>query len=386
MDGKGGPFLHQLTVREWKNPEFQFCQPRHIHFAYFSALVDAYRTILRQWISSTTLSTTTIITTTPESILREAAYRAEYERDQQLQQSQKQQEEGEIVAIDWHDFVVVETIDFPADEMVVNVLPPPTASAVELLPSQPTTAAAAGIAATMPRQDDENGMDESSDEEDGETIRVVPSYQPKVVGASDLSSTRAIDPVTGKSISVADVPQHLRIQLLDPKWAEERKKFQEKQKDSNLVGGEAMVANVSRLAREGEENVASATTVPVTMTATNPVRMMAPAASMSLPKRSFEAIGGATNTGAVSSPTVPFMDKRPRIESNLFQSGDAAVEQIATCPFLPGNMLGLTVTMLLSTRRRLPLLPFIMFVLILQDCSSFAFPIFFSILQPTTLG
>lgn len=99
--------LHQLTltVREWKNPEFQFCQPRHIHFAYFSALVDAYRTILRQWISSTTLSTTTIITTTHESILREAAYRAEYERDQQLQQSQKQQEEGEIVAIDWHDFL-----------------------------------------------------------------------------------------------------------------------------------------------------------------------------------------------------------------------------------------------------------------------------------------
>jgi Surp module len=82
MDGKGGPFLHQLTLREWKNPEFQFCQPRHIHFAYFSALVDAYRTILRQWISSTTLSTTTIITKTPESILREAAYRAEYERDQ----------------------------------------------------------------------------------------------------------------------------------------------------------------------------------------------------------------------------------------------------------------------------------------------------------------
>ena len=41
--------------------------------------------------------------------------------DQQLQQSQKQQEEGEIVAIDWHDFVVVETIDVPADEMVFTL-------------------------------------------------------------------------------------------------------------------------------------------------------------------------------------------------------------------------------------------------------------------------
>jgi splicing factor 3A subunit 1 len=329
MDGKGGPFLHQLTLREWNNPEFQFCQPRHFHFAYFSALVDAYRTILRQWISSST-STTSI--TPPESVLREAAYRAEYERDQQLQQSQKQQEEGEIVAIDWHDFVVVETIDFPVDEMVVNVLPPPTASSAVLLPSQ-TTTTAAGIAATSPRQynDEENVMDESSDEEDGETIRVVPSYRPKVVGASDLSSTRAIDPITGKSISVADVPEHLRIQLLDPKWAEERKKFQEKQKDSNLVGGEAMVANISRLARGREGNVTStttvsATTVPVTMTATQPVPMMASAtSSMSLPKRSFEAVSVASNIGANSSPIVPVMDKKPRIESNLFQPKDAAV-------------------------------------------------------------
>jgi hypothetical protein len=45
---------------------------------------------------------------------------------------------------------VVETIDFPADEMVVNVLPPTTPSAAGLLPVQTTTAAAAGIAATMP--------------------------------------------------------------------------------------------------------------------------------------------------------------------------------------------------------------------------------------------
>ena len=49
MDGKGGPFLHQLTLREWTNPEFAFCQPRHAHFAYFSALVDAYRKILHEW-------------------------------------------------------------------------------------------------------------------------------------------------------------------------------------------------------------------------------------------------------------------------------------------------------------------------------------------------
>jgi len=37
---------------------------------------------------------------------------------------------------------------------------------------------------------------------------------------------------------------------LDPKWAEERKKFQEKQKDSNLVSGDLVASNISRFSRE----------------------------------------------------------------------------------------------------------------------------------------
>ena len=92
-------------------------------------------------------------------------------------------------------------------------------------------------------------MDESDDEQ--ETIRVVPSYTPKVVATTNVKETRAIDPITGKSVSVADMPEHMRIQLLDPKWAEERKKFQAAQKDSNLVAGDAVVANLSRIAKGG---------------------------------------------------------------------------------------------------------------------------------------
>ena len=42
----------------------------------------------------------------------------------------------------------------------------------------------------------------------------------------------------------------MRIQLLDPKWAEEKKRFQEKQKESNLVSGDAIATNISRLVGE----------------------------------------------------------------------------------------------------------------------------------------
>lgn len=255
MDGKGGPFLHQLTLREWSNPEFGFVQPRHGHFAYFSALVDAYRKIIHDWTLPEALSKddkkkTSSPLATRQTVLQEVAYRVEYERELE----ENHPEEGEVVPIDWHDFVVVETIDFPADEKVEAILPPPPpAQLAAFLPSgvaaaAPKTASAAGGAG--------NEMDESDDEDDdqGETIRVVPSYTPKVVSASSFSQARAIDPITGKSVAVADMPEHMRIQLLDPKWAEERKKFQDKQKDSNLVGDEAIVNNINRLSRARAED------------------------------------------------------------------------------------------------------------------------------------
>lgn len=251
MDGKGGPFLPALVSREWSNPEFAFCQPRNIHFAYFSALVDAYRNILTE---VTEAANSTTSTTTPEvysvqTALNDAAYRTEYERElerrRQKQQENSNMEDGEIAnAIDWHDFVVVETIDFPIEERVdvsLSMQPTKMASTTALTT---TTTDLVVHGSTV-----ETDMDESSDEDDADSnIRVVPSYKPKVVGTFDPSTARAVDPLTGKSVSVADMPEHMRIQLLDPKWAEERKKFQDKQKDSNLVGGDAVVANFARLA------------------------------------------------------------------------------------------------------------------------------------------
>jgi len=265
MDGKGGPFLPALINREWSNPEFGFCQPRNIHFSYFSALVDAYRKIIADFVEAAKEAEaikegTTTTDTKPvydvQTALNDAAYRTEYERELERRRQKNQEnscaamEDGEIAnVIDWHDFVVVETIDFPKEETVdvgLSMLPTKTAT---------TTAAPANIAPAHPttvRSNDNMDMEESSDEEDDETdnIRVVPSYTPKVVGTYDPSTARAVDPLTGKSVAVSDMPEHMRIQLLDPKWAEERKKFQDKQKDSNLVGGDAVVANIARMSQK----------------------------------------------------------------------------------------------------------------------------------------
>ena len=124
--------------------------------------------------------------------------------------------------------MVVETIGFAVDEVVESLPPPP--------PPPPVVVGAGG-----------------GGEEEGETIEVVEDYSPTVVSSrSKLASpshTHVIDPITKKSIPVADTTEHMRIQLLDPKWAVEKRRFMEKQKDSNYVEGETIARNVDAFAR-----------------------------------------------------------------------------------------------------------------------------------------
>lgn len=242
-------FLLQLTNREWNNPEFAFCQPRHGYFAYFSALVDAYRQVLNTWSASSNSNNPAHQQvrdlTSVEACLEEAAYRVEYDR----YVAQQNQDSDKVVQINWHDFVIVETIDFAIDETVeMGIMPPPP----------PPMSIPYVATATPPTT---NVSEEYTyEDEDQEQIRLVPNYQPRVVGTDTKAPRYMIDPITGKSVAVEDMPEHMRIQLLDPKWAEERKKFQEKQKDSNLVSGDLIASNLARMtqARGGLAKVSSA--------------------------------------------------------------------------------------------------------------------------------
>lgn len=145
--------------------------------------------------------------------------------------------------VDWYDFVVVETIEFPVDE-VVEMLPPPPPP----LPPVPTKSVP-----VAPAVNDE--MDESSDEsdDDNEDVQVVSDYKPNVVSSkttlASTDRTHVIDPITKKAIPINDMTEHMRIQLLDPKWGAEKKKFLEKQKESNYVQGEMIARNVDAFAK-----------------------------------------------------------------------------------------------------------------------------------------
>mmetsp|Transcript_9409 Transcript_9409/g.14023 ORF Transcript_9409/g.14023 Transcript_9409/m.14023 type:complete len:748 (-) Transcript_9409:180-2423(-) len=300
--GSKNSFLRELTHQEWGNPLYGFLQPRHGDYAYFTQLVDIYRRILQRTVVmhekkitqmkkmkqeggdvSTSTSLLTMIslkkmvgidnanTEKDESLNQQlheeirsienmagnmhkcldyAAYQAEYDRyneEKRQEELEKMMNEGGdgflggSARVDWHDFVVVETIDFAVDE-VVEALPPPPPP----LPKEE-------VEEKKPPAADNDDMEASSDEEDREEIEVVPDYTPKVVSSqakfASESRTHVIDPITKKSIPIADMTEHMRIQLLDPKWAAEKERFMEKQKDSNLVGGDMIARNVDAFTR-----------------------------------------------------------------------------------------------------------------------------------------
>jgi len=307
--GGDGGFLKALTLREWTNPLFAFLQPTNASHAYFTSLVDIYTSILKPGLleqrqqkqrqrdtenpvgdegksfltvasAATTagggghVSSAEDLDVVPVDLLEGedahdaaltlAAYRAEFARYRSELDVGKRGGVGSgstfdgspnVVGIDWHDFVVVETVSFDRNEIVDTAPPLPLRLTKEVgnKNAKKKLDVGGGDDASMPHSNDEH-MTTASDEET-EEIHVVPSYRPKVVRAAGTideaeAGQLVVDPISGKSVPVGDLSEHMRIQLLDPKWAEDRKKFLNKQKESNIVGGEALARNIAYFAKE----------------------------------------------------------------------------------------------------------------------------------------
>lgn len=131
----GRSFMTTLSQKETRNYQFDFLRPQHSLYQFFSRLVDQY-TILLQSASSDAVHAQKVRIQELESyaadrfnILGRAKQRAEWVKYQE-EQKQKKEEEAEkermeYAQIDWHDFVVVETVLFEEADDQAD-LPPPT--------------------------------------------------------------------------------------------------------------------------------------------------------------------------------------------------------------------------------------------------------------------
>ncbi|KAL6292551.1 hypothetical protein ACE6H2_000693 [Prunus campanulata] len=270
----GKSFLLGLTNRETNNPQFHFLKPNHSMFTLFTSLADAYSKVLMPPTGLTEKLKKSIADMT--TVLERCVHRLEWERSQE-QARQKEEDEIELermqmAMIDWHDFVVVESIDFADDED--EDLPPPM-TLEEVIRRSKVTDMEEDI--VEPGKEVEMEMDveemqlveeglrtarieENGDEKKNENkvtddpeppMRIVKNWKrPEDRIPAERDPTKyVISPITGELIPINEMSEHMRISLIDPKYKEQKERMFAKIRETTLAQDDEISRNIVGLAR-----------------------------------------------------------------------------------------------------------------------------------------
>ena len=354
---KGKSWTTALSQREARNFQFDFLRPQHSLYNFFSRLVDQYTLLLQTGPDGQKAEQARIRELQSNlqdrfRVMNLAKKRSEFVKYQESQKQRKEEEaEAERIAyaqIDWHDFVVVETVLFTEADDQVD-LPPPTslndlqsasleqkammslarpdmrieeamptddmngyaygytngydtngyAAAPPLPQSYPATYSPAPIQPQMPyapippptdlpappglpqapsfaslpsRPDTASprppqsitpqpapSQPQPSAASGPPKMNVRSDYIPRAALRTQTALRTAICPNCGQSIPVAELEQHLKIELLDPRWKEQQAKSQSRFSTTNLgLGGVDVAANLKRLRDKREGGSVSA--------------------------------------------------------------------------------------------------------------------------------
>ncbi|KAF8633734.1 hypothetical protein AX17_004390 [Amanita inopinata Kibby_2008] len=311
---RGRNFLATLSAREGRNYQFDFLRPTHSLFPCFNRLVEQYTKILhpnKEMLEQLKERTQEGARRKTLEISRKYA---KWERNKrEKNQKMRDDEEAERIAfaeIDWHDYAIVQTIEFTAADANAELPAPMSVQEVENMTlaqkrmaamimentveeveahrarqaaAEAEAAVAVGSAgpgangpASMGAEDDAE-MEESEDEgdvadasrrqrEEEERLKEIAraqalqvnttgpmkirtDYVPKL-GAKGTKATMTTCTICGQQIPVDELQEHMRIELLDPKWKEQRDALEaRKAQASELQRGANVVTSLKNLAR-----------------------------------------------------------------------------------------------------------------------------------------
>ncbi|KAL2866039.1 putative pre-mRNA splicing factor [Aspergillus lucknowensis] len=318
---RGKSFMTALSQREARNFQFDFLRPQHSLYQFFTRLVDQYTILLRPDGVDNATSEKKRIAELEQNvknrfhILERAKQRAEWVKYQEQQKQRKEEEEEneriEYAQIDWHDFVVVETVLFTEADDQVD-LPPPTSlndlqsasleqkamislnplrieeamptdletpTYYNAYPPQPEPSPALPPAGpTYPPQAQSQAMPippvtaTAAAQEEGQRIRERMEAREQATAAKATSTQQpmrirsdyvpraqarrlnpagamALCPNCKQQIPEAELQQHMRIEMLDPRWREQQAKAQARTATTNLSTAD-VVGNLKRLASQ----------------------------------------------------------------------------------------------------------------------------------------
>ncbi|KAK9375157.1 Pre-mRNA splicing factor PRP21 like protein-domain-containing protein [Lipomyces chichibuensis] len=292
----GKSFSNMLSQREERNYQFDFLRPNHSFYPYFTKLVEQYRKVLNP---TSSLSDIWIQNLKNKfHVLEKARQRADWQKHQEVE-TQKAAEEAEAeriayAQIDWHDFVVVETIEFTSADDEVELPPPMSLSELEHTsleqkqimslfndasridtetappteeildipaPPEPAPSAPPSAATLVPEESEEEQRIRERQEglrrqRQAEAAALNPGLQNiKVLphGSTRRSNQKASKiimqecPLCHQQIPSSEFQEHMRIEQLHPRWKEEKAKIDARNAISNLAFSD-VTTNIKRLA------------------------------------------------------------------------------------------------------------------------------------------
>ncbi|KAG6543090.1 hypothetical protein Mapa_015586 [Marchantia paleacea] len=270
----GKNFLNGLTNREHSSPQFYFLKPTHSMFTFFTALADAYSKVLMppKGLVEKLKRDSTNKTLVLERSLQRLEWERSQERARQKAEDEIEQERMQMALIDWHDFVVVETIEFAEEED--EELPQPMtleevvrrSKALAMEEDEEETAEAGkevememdveelqlvedGMSAASLNEKSSN--DSQPMEEVDPPMRIVKNWKrPEERVPVEKDPTKfVVSPITGELIPINEMAEHMRISLIDPKYKEQKERMMAKLRETTLATDDEISRNISGLAR-----------------------------------------------------------------------------------------------------------------------------------------
>ncbi|KAI8325706.1 Surp module [Martensiomyces pterosporus] len=243
----GRQFMTSLAQREANNYQFDFLSPNHTLFGYFRKLVDQYSLVL-----------------SPPEDLKE---RVEKDREDKYQEADREKEA--FLSIDWHDFVVVGAVEFVEEDAYMELPEPLRLQDLKSMSLEEkrkaksegaSNTAGAGPSPGYEHMDEDDDdvemeMDDEEDDVDEEIeaeknpsaaapppsaisigpMKIRKDYVPNLRRGPQTSEVTLQCQLCRLEIPASEFEEHIRVELIDPKWKEQKLAYERKIRDTNLV-------------------------------------------------------------------------------------------------------------------------------------------------------
>ena len=295
---RGRSVTNEILLKKGKTFQFEFLRPFHSLFPFFNKLVEQYQIVVdARGVTPDELGKEMLIGTgrggLRHQLLTTARDRTLWERHIKNTRRQKEEEDAAMRGesfrlgagarladssqtaafdeIDWHDFVVVQSVELTENDYHVDLPLPTSIRDIENTSlAQKKLAAMIMDSSEAPsyngQQDPASNEGDTIDTEDEQKtheeaaplplslqskasvgeIKIRTNYTPKVLGKRPQSDATTTCPVCGQQIPLKEMEEHVRFELLNPQYREQRRQLDARQAQHTALQSGADPVNALR--------------------------------------------------------------------------------------------------------------------------------------------